>query len=121
MTNATRGLWFAIYVVTSVTGLAILKTFLPRVSFPFRDGTFLASRTILWISAGAVLYAISFTVWMVILRSVPLAVAYPVAVGATLCGTTVVAVIVLGERIGASQGAGIGLILIGILLIFRGP
>jgi multidrug transporter EmrE-like cation transporter len=67
------------------------------------------------------LYAISFTVWLVILRSVPLAIAYPAAVGATLCGATAVAVIVLGETIGVSQGAGIALILIGIVLIFRGP
>ena len=66
------------------------------------------------------MYILSFGLWMFILRSMPLAVAYPAAVGATLCGTSIVSVTILGENIRVGQGAGIALIMVGVVLVFRG-
>jgi multidrug transporter EmrE-like cation transporter len=120
MTGTARWALFTTYVVTSVTGLAILKNFLPRLTFPIRLGTAPPLRIGLWIASGSALYVMSFALWLVILRNTPLAIAYPAAVGATLCGTTAVAACILGESIGVVQGTGIALIVVGIVLVFRG-
>ena len=63
---------------------------------------------------------LSFGLWLLILRSLPLTTAYPAAVGTTLCGTILVSVFILGENLRLSQGAGIALILVGFVLVFRG-
>ena len=111
---------FAGYVVASVSGLAILKHFLPQVALPLDRNSMPSVDVRLWLLLGGVLYIFSFALWLLILRAMPLAVAYPAAVGLTICGTTAISLLFMGERIHLSQGAGIGLVLLGIVLIFRG-
>ena len=65
------------------------------------------------LSAGFVLYVISFVIWIKILARMPLSVAYPIAIGLTLAFSTAGAAVLLGERIGIVRIAG-------ILLIFAG-
>jgi multidrug transporter EmrE-like cation transporter len=108
-------LFFGAYTVLSVSGLAILKHFLPELSLSTR----LPVRLAAWLTLGAGLYAASFIIWLLILRSFPLATAYPISVGLTICGTTVVALLVLGETLRPVQIFGIASILAGIILVTR--
>jgi multidrug transporter EmrE-like cation transporter len=108
-------LFFGAYTVLSVSGLAILKHFLPELSLSTR----LPVRLAVWLTLGACLYAASFITWLLILRSFPLATAYPISVGLTICGTTIVALLVLGETLRPVQIFGIVSILAGIILVTR--
>lgn len=110
---------FAGYIVTSVVGLAILRHYLPQIIFPVRWDDLPARDVLLGLLLGGSLYIGSFLLWLLILRRMPLATAYPAAVGLTICGSTLVSVLILGEHIRFSQAAGIGLVLLGIVLILR--
>ena len=106
---------FSGYVVASVSGLAILRQFLPRIASPLRTRVPIEVRA--WLLLGAFLYLLSFALWLLILRTVPLVVAYPVAVGLTICGTTLVGILVLREQLDLRQALGIALVLIGVVCI----
>lgn len=108
-------LFFGAYTLLSVTGLAILKHFLPQMSLSPR----LPIRLVAWLTLGASLYAASFATWLLILRTFPLATAYPISVGLTICGTTIVALLLLGETLRPVQFFGIASILMGIILVTR--
>jgi len=104
---------FTAYVFSSVAGLAILKSHLGRVSFPFRGASPIPPGTLAYLGLGIGLYLTSFALWLAILRSVPLATAYPTAVGLTILGTTAVSLVILHENLRADQAVGIALILLG--------
>ncbi|PYX63280.1 MAG: hypothetical protein DMG74_17725 [Acidobacteria bacterium] len=120
MTATVKWTLFAGYVVSSVWALPILKNFLPQVALSARRVSLPSLKIVLWLGFGASLYLLSFGLWLLILRSLPLTTAYPAAVGTTLCGTILVSVFILGENLRLSQGAGIALILVGFVLVFRG-
>jgi len=120
MNKLTTAGAFTGYLVASVAGLAILKRFLPEIALPLRGGTLPPMNVRLWLIVGIGLYMLSFALWLVILRALPLALAYPTAVGLTICGTTLISIFLLGERIHASQGIGIALIIVGVTLVYRG-
>lgn len=108
---------FSGYVLASVSGLAILRQFLPKLAFPLRTRVPIDVR--IWLVVGTCLYLMSFALWMLILRTVPLVVAYPVAVGLTICGTTLVGISLLGEQIDLRRALGIAFVLIGVVFISR--
>jgi multidrug transporter EmrE-like cation transporter len=120
MNRITQIVLFAAYVVASVSGLAILRHFLPQIALPLNRNSIPSTEARLWLLLGGGLYIFSFALWLLILRATPLVIAYPAAVGLTICGTTAISLVLLGERLHLSQGAGIGLVLLGIVLIFRG-
>jgi multidrug transporter EmrE-like cation transporter len=62
-------------------------------------------------------YAGGFLVWLVILKLYPLSVAFPLAAGALICGTQVVGIVALGEKLIAKNMLGILLILIGLFFL----
>jgi len=115
----SKTILFAAYVVSSVSGLAILKRFLPQVSFPLRWAQTGDMGKLGYLGLGAFLYVVSFALWLAILRSFPLITSYPVAVGLTICGTTAVSYLFLGEKLHLDQAAGIVLILLGAILTLR--
>jgi len=116
----SRASLFIIYTASSVSGVTILRRFLREVSFSLRDNnTQVTIGPIAWIAVGTLLYAASFFVWMGILRSVPLASAYPAAFGLTACGAVLTSVFVLHERVYFAQSVGICLILAGVFLVLR--
>jgi multidrug transporter EmrE-like cation transporter len=110
---------FTAYVLSSVSGLAILKSHLARLPFPFR-GVWATPGVLAYLVLGTGLYLTSFGLWLAILRSVPLASAYPTAVGLTILGSTSVSVVILHENLRADQAVGIALILLGAFLTLRG-
>lgn len=94
---------FAVYVGMSCFGLYLLKAAPAWLSLRF--------------AAGFLLYALGAGLWLVILRSHPLSVAFPVAAGALMVGTALVGVLLLGESLSGVQLAGAGLIFLGIALL----
>ena len=94
---------FTAYVLSSSFGLHYMKGAATLASLPF--------------IAGFGLYGAGFLLWMLILRSFPLSVAFPVSAGALMIGTTLCAVLLLGEQVGRLHVGGIALILAGIVLI----
>lgn len=67
---------------------------------------------------GAMCYVASFLVWLAILRSYPLSVAFPAATGAALLATQLVAYFALGEPISLRLFAGSALIAGGMALLY---
>ena len=112
--NVLSAVLFLAYVILSVTGLALLKishatpAILSRVPMPPPATVF---------AAGLMLYAVSFAIWAHLLGRIPLSVAYPIAVGATLVATSVLAWMLFDERLTLLKLAGIGLVFLGILAL----
>ena len=66
---------------------------------------------------GALSYGASFVLWLVVLAKVPLSVAYPIAVGATIAFSTLFAWLLLREPMSLRLVAGLLLILAGVTLV----
>jgi multidrug transporter EmrE-like cation transporter len=94
---------FAAYVAASSVGLHYMKA-APSMLSPVFAG-------------GFGLYVGGFLLWLLILRSFPLSVAFPVAAGALMIGTALCAVFLLGEHVSRAHVAGMALILSGIVVI----
>ena len=103
---------FGIYAIASTIGLVVVKSTLPTLQLVPLPGSLLTS-AFLQFTCGFVLYVMSFGVWIVILARFPLSMAYPVAIGLTMAGSAVAAIVVLNEAFGALK-------LFGFILIFGG-
>jgi multidrug transporter EmrE-like cation transporter len=110
---------FISYTVLSVTGIVLVKKWLPDATTSVRAGD-MSSAPIWWSVLGASAYIVSFLLWMGLLTRAPLSVAYPVAVGATMCLTLVASLWIFKERPTAVQLVGSVLVLAGISLIGSG-
>jgi drug/metabolite transporter (DMT)-like permease len=108
---------YALYTLTSVAGLAMVKSWLPGVLSARATGD-VAWNSLVLVGMGMLLYITSFVIWMVILSRNQLSTSYPVAIGLTLVFTTIVSALLLHETITAPQLLGIGLVIAGIALIF---
>lgn len=64
--------------------------------------------------AGVLLYVLGAAIWLAILRLYPLSVAFPVASGALMIGTTLIGIFFLKEQVSAQHLAGIVFIMMGI-------
>jgi multidrug transporter EmrE-like cation transporter len=101
--NALNAALFLIYVVTSCYGLYLIKAAESWRTFSF--------------ITGALLYCAGAAMWMVILRLMPLSLAFPVAAGSLVVGTLMVGGLALKETISAWQMVGAAMIVIGISII----
>lgn len=110
---------FAAYVVLSVVGLVVVRANLADAASLVRSGH-AASRPVVYAVLGVLCYGTSFLLWLVVLANVPLSQAYPVAVGATLAFSSVIAWAVLGERMSVQIVAGIVAIFAGVVLVSTG-
>ena len=72
-----------------------------------------------WTIAGMVAYGLSFVLWILALREVPLTIAYPF-MGLTLVLVAILGVVVLGETLSVAKLGGMGLVCAGLVLIARG-
>lgn len=106
----------AIYVVLSVAGMVLVKLWLPVVQTAWGSGEGIVKPGILFLT-GALLYILSFLVWMVILARSPLTIAYPIAVGSTMVLSTACAIFFLGETLSLKAVAGMVFVFLGIALL----
>ncbi len=67
---------------------------------------------------GFIFYAAGFLIWIIILRMMPLSIAFPAAAGTLVICTQITGVYFLNEHIGASHLAGIALIIAGMSIMF---
>jgi multidrug transporter EmrE-like cation transporter len=66
---------------------------------------------------GALMYGVSFLLWVYILSKTPATYAFPLTIGISLAVTTVGAVALFGEQLSGLQSFGLGLLLIAVVLI----
>jgi multidrug transporter EmrE-like cation transporter len=92
------------YVLVSVIGLHFLKT---------SAGTVLSVPFVLGLSC----YGAGFALWYLMLTSLPLSVAFPLAAGALIVGSQLVGHFLLGETLAARHLLGVLLIVIGITVV----
>jgi multidrug transporter EmrE-like cation transporter len=112
MRVAVTTLLFVIYVVASSVGLLIVKGSIgSAVLMPLRAA--LASPATWHLLLGCGFYGLSFTLWIVVLSRMPLTVAYPISIGLTMVGTTLGAVMLLGEAMSWMKFAGMVVIFAG--------
>lgn len=93
-----------VYAAISAYGLYLIKD----------APTLVSTRALI----GGLLYGGGFCVWLAMLRVFPLSVAFPVAAGSLIVATHVIARIFLAETVSATQTFGVGMILVGIFLVF---
>ncbi|MDP9435775.1 MAG: hypothetical protein M3P93_11535 [Actinomycetota bacterium] len=103
---------FGAYVCLGVVGLVLLRANIASAASLVRSGQ-LIGQPVALSALGGFFYASSFITWLIVLARVPLSVAYPVAVGATVALSSVVAWAVLGEPM-------TGQLVLGILIVFAG-
>ena len=101
-------IWFTtlllFYAFVSSYGLGLIKVAAGIRSLEFLFGGFL--------------YGLGFLAWLVVLRSYPLSIAFPIASGLLIVSTQLVGVFVLGEDVRYLTLIGIAFILFGISLIY---
>jgi len=93
-----------VYVAASTYGLYKIK-----VASGWQDSQFIL---------GFCAYGFGFILWLYILRSAPLSLAFPVAAGALITSTSVVGMTQMGEAASLPKIASIVLIVIGICLLY---
>jgi quaternary ammonium compound-resistance protein SugE len=76
-------------------------------------------RTAIELAAASVVYLSGMFLWLIVLGRNPMSTAYPIGIGLSLVTTTVAAIVVLGEPVGALRLAGIAAILAGAVCIGR--
>jgi multidrug transporter EmrE-like cation transporter len=94
------------YVTASCLGLYLLKSSVSLASIPF--------------AVGGGLYALGAVLWITILRWYPLSVAFPIAAGSLMIGTTLVGRLALKEPFGLRHMLGMLAIIVGISLLSAG-
>ncbi len=62
-------------------------------------------------------YGVSTILYIILLKSIKLSVAYPLLIGLTLCATTVAGATILSEKVSLIQWFGVGLIVSGLAAI----
>jgi multidrug transporter EmrE-like cation transporter len=92
-----------VYVAASCAGLYLIKA-----ATEWRSPTFFS---------GFFLYALGAALWMVILRLMPLSLAFPIAAGSLVLGTMLTGAFLLNETVSPIHIVGAVLILAGITLI----
>jgi multidrug transporter EmrE-like cation transporter len=107
---------FAGYVLLGVLGLVLLRANLSTAGALVRSGELLRA-PVVFAFLGALSYGASFLLWLVVLAKVPLSVAYPIAVGATIAFSTLFAWLVLHEPMSLRLLLGLVLILAGVTLV----
>lgn len=98
----SKGL-IAAYVLAATFGLYRMKAASEVASFAF--------------FIGALSYALSFLLWIHILRRMPLSIAFPLVTALVIVSTQVCATLWLGESLSWWKAAGVALIVIGIGLL----
>ena len=94
------------YVSVSCYGLYLIKAAAHWRSFTF--------------AFGFSLYAFGAILWLIILRSFPLSLAFPVAAGSLVLGTMVIGVFFLSENVPVLHVVGALMVFVGICIISMG-
>jgi multidrug transporter EmrE-like cation transporter len=93
-----------VYVAISTSGMVLLKTAPGALSPGF--------------AAGFALYAAGFALWYLLLTTMPLSVAFPLAAGSLIIGTQIMGYFFLNETLGFVHCLGVALLLAGIAVIY---
>lgn len=105
--SSAKPLFHAILLVVYV-GISCLGLYMIKAAPAWKSVTF---------GAGFVLYAAGAALWLLILRLMPLSLAFPIAAGSLVIGTMLTGIFFLRESVSAFHAAGALLIVIGITVI----
>ena len=101
--------------IVYASALLVLRFSLPQFN---KDGY--AFSTIVWISLGATMTVASFALWLYILRTNSVSVAYPISVGTSMILVSLGAWVFLNEQISQMQILGMALLFAGVVLVSWG-
>ena len=93
-----------LYLLVSNLGLFLIKSNMDRVT--------------LLGAVGFAAYVAGFLIWLVVLKRLPLSIAFPVMSGALVLTTQFVGKYALKESLDLMQWIGVGCVLLGITIIF---
>lgn len=94
---------FAAYAIISCYGLYLLKAAQSWLSPSF--------------IIGGVLYGLGACVWMLILRTFPISIAFPIASGALMLGTSAIGIFIFKESFDIKSAMGMVFLISGIVLL----
>lgn len=98
-------LFVSFYIIVSTVGLAGMKGSTQLLSLQF--------------FASAICYGSGAALWILILRSFPLSVAFPIASSGLIVSTTLIGWIIFKEKVDLGHLWGVALILLGIILVSK--
>ncbi|MEO5808362.1 hypothetical protein [Devosia sp.] len=102
--NLTSAATLMFYFIVTTTGLSFMKASENVISIQYAFGTFL--------------YGIGYILFsFLIIRSMPLSLAFPIASAGLIVGTQIAGVAFLGETISPMHALGIGGIIVGIVML----
>jgi len=117
-------LLFIAYLMLSTAGVILIKSgltnFVNKSSVTTLCESITKALTNQYLISGAILYTLSFAVWIVILSGAKLTAIYPAMIGLNILLIALSSVIFLKESIGLIQGFGIGLLIVAICMILHG-
>ena len=114
MTRLDLGLYLVSALLTA-SGLTWIKHDLATLGH--LDLLALGLGAALRLAAAAAVYLGGMLAWLVVLGRNPMSTAYPIGIGLSLVSTTLAAIVVLGEPVGALRVLGIAAILAGAVSI----
>jgi len=95
---------FGIYILLSIYGLYKIKSSIIGFNTEF--------------VVGFSSYVLGFLIWLYILKTNPLSVAFPVAAGSLIVATQIIGFLFLGERVNAVKELGVIFVLVGIFMVY---
>ena len=109
-----KSLLLFVYAILGGLGLTLIKKSLNTAGFS------LSSIKSPGLLTGFGLYALSFILWIIILKENDLSYAFPVASGALFISISIFSIYLLGEELSLLRLLGMGFIFVGIVLGSRG-
>jgi multidrug transporter EmrE-like cation transporter len=107
---------FGAYTLASVTGLLLMKAWLPQARFDWIESGIVGWPAVLALT-GTAFYGVSFLVWLAILTRQEVSAAYPLIVGLTLLFLSLGSTMLLAENLTLTRIVGMCLILAGVILL----
>jgi len=109
-------IYVTLYLLFTIGGLLLMKAGAGSASVQL-DKTLLQLSLNVSLAAGLFCYAVSFLLWIVLLRKFDITYIVPLTTGISYVAVVVGGVWLFGERVSLLQGSGIAIILLGIVLL----
>lgn len=99
---------FGVILFVAYAGLSCYGLYLLKIADSLASPSFFI---------GGILYGLGAFIWLLILRAFPLSMAFPIASGVLMLGTSIIGVLVLKESFSFQSAVGIAFILSGIAFL----
>lgn len=120
MSATSHWLALLVCVAANVCSNIAFKRFILGTPFTLERANLISAALNPWLWLGLVLAVVVLASYLYAIKVVPLAIAYPSVTSLAMVGMAAVSVMVFGDQLSLRTVMGIGLVLAGVLLMWRG-